>query len=80
MRSTASCENDLGVLARWRPHAEPEVQLIGLRLGFCRTELAVGADAEWIAARLERACGELGASVERVDEGRFALLERDPGH
>ena len=72
--------NDLGVLARWRPHAEPEVQLIGLRLGFCRTELAVGADAEWIAARLERACGELGTSVERVDEARFALGERDPGH
>ena len=65
--------NDLGVLARWRPHAEPEIELIGLRLDFCRTELAVGADANWIAARLERACGELGTSVERVDEARFAL-------
>jgi poly-gamma-glutamate capsule biosynthesis protein CapA/YwtB (metallophosphatase superfamily) len=65
--------NDLGVLARWRPHAEPEVELIGLRLGFCRTELATGADAEWIARRLERACGELGTSVRREDEGRFAL-------
>jgi poly-gamma-glutamate capsule biosynthesis protein CapA/YwtB (metallophosphatase superfamily) len=65
--------NDLGVLAKWRPHAEPEVELIGLRLGFCRTELAAGADAEWIARRLERACGELGTSVRRLDEGRFAL-------
>jgi poly-gamma-glutamate capsule biosynthesis protein CapA/YwtB (metallophosphatase superfamily) len=71
--------NDLGVLARWRPHAEPEIELIGLRLDFCRTELAVGADAEWIAARLERACGELGTSVERVDEARFALVEPGPG-
>jgi poly-gamma-glutamate capsule biosynthesis protein CapA/YwtB (metallophosphatase superfamily) len=72
--------NDLGVLARWRPHAEPEIELIGLRLGFCRTELAVGADADWIAARLERACVELGTSVERVDEARFALRELRPGH
>jgi HAMP domain-containing protein len=66
------------VLARWRPHAEPEVQLIGLRLGFCRTELAVGADAEWIAARLERACGELGTAVRRLEEGRFALTPLGP--
>ena len=71
--------NDLGVLARWRPHAEPEVELIGLRLGFCRTELAVGADAKWIADRLERACGELSTSVERMDEARFALGESRPG-
>jgi poly-gamma-glutamate capsule biosynthesis protein CapA/YwtB (metallophosphatase superfamily) len=72
--------NDLGVLARWRPHAEPEIELIGLRLGFCRTELAFGADAMWIAARLERACVDLGTSVERVDEARFALRELRPGH
>jgi poly-gamma-glutamate capsule biosynthesis protein CapA/YwtB (metallophosphatase superfamily) len=65
--------NDLGVLALWRPHAEPEVELIGLRLGFCRTELAAGPDAEWIARRLKQACGELGTSVRRLDEGRFAL-------
>jgi poly-gamma-glutamate capsule biosynthesis protein CapA/YwtB (metallophosphatase superfamily) len=71
--------NDLGMLARWRPHAEPEVDLIGLRLGFCRTELAAGADAEWIAARLERACRKLGTSVRRLDEARFALGEPRPG-
>jgi poly-gamma-glutamate capsule biosynthesis protein CapA/YwtB (metallophosphatase superfamily) len=65
--------NDLGVLAQWRPNADPEVELIGLRLDFCRTELAEGADAEWIARRLERSCGELGTSVWRRDEGRFAL-------
>jgi hypothetical protein len=70
--------NDLGVLAKWRPGGEPEVELIGLRLGFCRTELATGADAEWIAARLERACGELGTAVRRLDEGRFALTPLGP--
>ena len=66
--------NDLGVLAEWRPRADPEIQLIGLRLRHCRTELAAGADAEWIARRLERACARLGTSVERLDEGRFALF------
>jgi hypothetical protein len=66
--------NDLGVLAQWRPHGEPQVELIGLRLGFCRTELAAGADADWIARRLERACAELDTSVRRLDEGRFALM------
>jgi poly-gamma-glutamate capsule biosynthesis protein CapA/YwtB (metallophosphatase superfamily) len=70
--------NDLGVLAEWRPQAEPEVQLTGLRLGYCRTELAAGADAEWIARRLQRACAKLGTSVERLDKGRFALLRRNP--
>jgi len=65
--------NDLGVFARWRPRRQPEVELIGIRLGFCRTELAAGADADWIARRLERACGELGTSVRRLDGGRFAL-------
>jgi poly-gamma-glutamate capsule biosynthesis protein CapA/YwtB (metallophosphatase superfamily) len=69
----AELRNDLGVLARWRPHGEPEVELVGLRLGYCRTELAVGADADWIAQRLERACAELGTAVRRVDEGRFEL-------
>jgi poly-gamma-glutamate capsule biosynthesis protein CapA/YwtB (metallophosphatase superfamily) len=63
--------NDLGVLALWRP-AGP-LELVGLHLDFCRTELADGGDADWIAARLERACGELGTSVRRLDEARFAI-------
>ena len=70
--------NDLGLLAEWRPRSDPEIQLIGLRLGYCRTELAAGADAEWIARRLQRACAKLGTSVERLDEARFALLRSNP--
>lgn len=65
--------NDLGVLALWRPGADPDLELVGLRLDHCRTGLAEGEDADWIAARLERACGELGTSVERVAEQRFAV-------
>jgi poly-gamma-glutamate capsule biosynthesis protein CapA/YwtB (metallophosphatase superfamily) len=63
--------NDLGVFALWRPGGQ--LELVGLHLDFCRTELAAGEDADWIAARLVRACGELGSSVRRIDEGRFVV-------
>jgi poly-gamma-glutamate capsule biosynthesis protein CapA/YwtB (metallophosphatase superfamily) len=69
--------NDLGILVLWRPGADPDIELVGLRLGFCETGLARGADADWIAARLERACAELGTRVERVAEQR--LVVRSPG-
>ena len=66
--------NDLSVLAIWSPGTGPgELELVALRLRFCRTELAHGADADWIAARLERACEELGSQVVRMDEGRFRI-------
>jgi poly-gamma-glutamate capsule biosynthesis protein CapA/YwtB (metallophosphatase superfamily) len=65
--------NDLGLLALWRPRGEPELELIGLRLAHCRTELAENGDAEWIARRLTSACAELGSTVERLAEGRFAV-------
>lgn len=65
--------NDLGLLGLWRPGGEPELELIGLRLEHCHTRLARGADADWIAARLERACAELGTAIERSGEQRFRL-------
>jgi hypothetical protein len=65
--------NDLGILALWRPHSDPELELIGLELGFCETRLAHGAAADWIAARLGRACAALGTRPERVGEQRFAV-------
>jgi poly-gamma-glutamate capsule biosynthesis protein CapA/YwtB (metallophosphatase superfamily) len=69
--------NDLGLLALWRPWGTPALELVGLRLDFCRTTLAEGPDAEWIRARLEVACGELGTRVERTAPGRFAVRARD---
>ncbi len=69
----AELRNDLGVLALWRPGDDPDLELVALRLDFCETNLARGADADWIAARLERACGELGTSVERVGESRSVV-------
>jgi poly-gamma-glutamate synthesis protein (capsule biosynthesis protein) len=70
--------NDLGLIALWRPgDAEAELELVGLTLDFCRTRLAVGDDAEWIARRLAEACGPLGTGVERTAEQRFRV--RPPG-
>jgi len=66
--------NDLGVLALWRPgEADFKIELVGLRLDYCRTEIAHGTDAEWIATRLAGACRPLGSSVERVAEQRFRV-------
>ena len=66
--------NDLGLLALWRPgSADSPVELVGLHLDYCLTELARGPDAEWIAARVAAACAPLGSSIERVAEQRFRL-------
>ncbi len=67
--------NDLGLIALWRPgDAEAELELVGLTLDFCRTRLAVGDDAEWIARRLAGACEPLGTQVDRIAEQRFRVM------
>ena len=63
--------NDLGLLAVWRPGAP--LELVGLRLDYARTDLAAGADAEWIARRLGAACRALGTRVTRLAEQRFRV-------
>jgi poly-gamma-glutamate synthesis protein (capsule biosynthesis protein) len=68
--------NDLGVLAVWRPGSDRELELVGLRLRYCFTGLAEGADADWIADRLTRACRPLGTRVERTAEQRFLVTRR----
>jgi poly-gamma-glutamate capsule biosynthesis protein CapA/YwtB (metallophosphatase superfamily) len=65
--------NDLGILVVWRPGATPDLELVGLRIESFRTRLATGADADWIAARLDEACGELQTGVRRVGEQRFEV-------
>jgi poly-gamma-glutamate capsule biosynthesis protein CapA/YwtB (metallophosphatase superfamily) len=71
----AELRNDLGVLALWRLDGRPRLELVGLALDFCRTRLADGPDADWIAARLARACEELGTRVERGAEARFTVVD-----
>ena len=71
--------NDLGVLAIWRPgDPELELELVGLALDHCRTRLAAGDEAEWIAERLTHACEPLGTHVERITEGRFRVVPLKP--
>jgi poly-gamma-glutamate capsule biosynthesis protein CapA/YwtB (metallophosphatase superfamily) len=65
--------NDLGILALWHPGTDAVLELVGLELRFCETRLAYGSAADWIAARLERACAPLGTKPERVSEQRFAI-------
>jgi poly-gamma-glutamate capsule biosynthesis protein CapA/YwtB (metallophosphatase superfamily) len=66
--------NDLGVLALWRPGGVGDtIELVGLCLDYCRTGLAHGSDADWIAARLINASRSVGSSVERMAEQRFRV-------
>lgn len=62
--------NDLGILAIWRPEGE-QLELVGLRLRYAFTDLASGADADWIAQRLQDSCARL--HVERIAEQRFRI-------
>jgi len=73
----AVLRNDLGLLALWRPGSAAELELVGLELRYCRTELARGAAADWIATRLQHACRALGTDVERRGEQRFAVTPAD---
>jgi Bacterial capsule synthesis protein PGA_cap len=67
--------NDLGLLALWQAGVEEaSLELVGLALDYCYTRLATGAEADWIASRLDNACAELGTSVERVGERRFRVV------
>jgi poly-gamma-glutamate capsule biosynthesis protein CapA/YwtB (metallophosphatase superfamily) len=68
--------NDLGILALWTPGgAGAELELVALALDYCHTRLAEDQEAEWIAARLERACGPLGVGVERLTAQRLRVYE-----
>ncbi len=72
-RVDLNLRNDLGLFAIWRPYAEQRLELVGLRLEYCHTRLAEGDEAEWIGARLERACRQLGTVVTRTAEQRFTI-------
>jgi len=63
--------NDLGILAIWDGHSMLEI--VGLALEYCHTRLAAKEEADWIADRLSRSCGELGSDIERVDVNRFVV-------
>jgi poly-gamma-glutamate capsule biosynthesis protein CapA/YwtB (metallophosphatase superfamily) len=73
-RVDARLRNDLGLLFivdldAGRP---PALEAVPLKLDFCRTRLAEGEDARWIARRFTQACAELGADVTQ-HEGRLVV-------
>jgi poly-gamma-glutamate capsule biosynthesis protein CapA/YwtB (metallophosphatase superfamily) len=65
--------NDCGLLALWRPGGDPELEFVGLSLGYARTEIARGEAADWIADRLTRASADLGTAIERTSESTLAV-------
>jgi hypothetical protein len=48
-------------------------RVVGLQLGYARTELAREKAADWIADRLARACAPLGTALERTAEDRLVV-------
>jgi Bacterial capsule synthesis protein PGA_cap len=69
--------NDLGLLFLVELDRAGRVRLeaVPLRLEFCHTRLAAGADARWIRDRFTAACGRLGTEV-RAEEGRLVVSLR----
>jgi poly-gamma-glutamate synthesis protein (capsule biosynthesis protein) len=66
--------NDLGLLFvvsldERGPH---RIEAIPLKLDYCHTRLARGADAAWVADRFERACAALG--TDAVREGDWLVV------
>ena len=66
--------NDLGLLflVTVSERGADRVEAVPLKLEYCHTRLAAGADAAWIATRFRRACAAFGNAVDEVD-GRLAV-------
>jgi len=69
--------NDLGilVLVTLDERGPRRLEALPLALGYCRTELAAGADADWVERRFRVAAGALGTEVES-DDGRLVVSLR----
>jgi len=67
--------NDLGVL--WLVTLDggrfTGVDLVPLRLGYARTDVATGPDRDWLFRRLRTACAELGTAASEAEDGRLHL-------
>jgi poly-gamma-glutamate capsule biosynthesis protein CapA/YwtB (metallophosphatase superfamily) len=72
--------NDLGLLflVELDGDGPRALEAIPLKLDFCRTRLARGDDAEWMARRFTRACAELGTEVTRRGGRLVARLDAGP--
>ena len=66
--------NDLGLLFLLTLDQEGPIRLetLPLKLDYCHTRLADGAEAAWVRSRFTRACSELGTRVTE-DAGRLVI-------
>lgn len=62
--------NDLGVLALWHPHER--LELVPLKLEFCRTTLALGDDHAWVVEHVGDASRARGAEP-KLESGRLVF-------
>jgi poly-gamma-glutamate synthesis protein (capsule biosynthesis protein) len=62
--------NDLGLLflVRLGVHGPEAIEAIPLKLDYCSTRLAMGAEAAWIASRLRALCAPFGVGVVEEDD------------
>jgi poly-gamma-glutamate capsule biosynthesis protein CapA/YwtB (metallophosphatase superfamily) len=67
--------NDLGLLylVTLDEQVLTRIEAVPLRLHYARTELAAGADRDWILTRFGKACTALGTSV-RDEDGRLVAI------
>jgi poly-gamma-glutamate synthesis protein (capsule biosynthesis protein) len=72
--------NDLGLLflVSLGSNGPTRIEAVPLKLEYCRTRLAEGADAAWISDRFRRACAGLGAEAVEAD-GRLVARSLDGG-
>jgi poly-gamma-glutamate capsule biosynthesis protein CapA/YwtB (metallophosphatase superfamily) len=65
--------NDLGLLflVTLDTDGVMSLQVIPLKLEFCRTTLAAGADAAWLHRHFADACGRFGVAVDVRSDGRM---------
>jgi poly-gamma-glutamate synthesis protein (capsule biosynthesis protein) len=70
--------NDLGLLFLVDLDADGPraLEAVPLKLDFCHTRLATGADAAWIRRRFIAACADLGTTAVERDERVVASLRR----
>jgi poly-gamma-glutamate capsule biosynthesis protein CapA/YwtB (metallophosphatase superfamily) len=76
----ATLRNDLGLLflVSLGRDGPTRIEAVPLKLEYCHTRLAEGADAAWISDRFRRACAALGAEAVKAD-GRLVARSLDGG-
>ena len=78
-RTDPVLRNDLGLLflVTLAPSRPTRIEAVPLKLEYCHTRVASGADADWIGRRFRRACAAFGTDVVESN-GRLVVETREP--